>query len=658
MRELRIGTKLKLKSKSNESIVLITNISGSMIELEDIYLGVKLSYSYSQISELIMKDKASFIYTSGYETETENTKSIDFQSYPENLKNTAKKRLLYIEKTIEKNISKYTPETLDPIILEVSNEIGEKGPNWRTLVRWISCYKKAGYSIRGLIPNNNNIGKVKKVLTDEQEFYIERAIEKFKTMERPSIKTVYRDIKTEIDNTNLERSKKNEIKVPNYSTLYNRIKKLAPYEISLAREGKEITRSNFRERKNYKKTTRIQERYDTDHTKLNLFVIDDDTSLPLGRPQITSVIDHYSRSVTGFNIGFEAADLASVIKALKHAFLSKSYILEKYPNIINEWPVYGKPSKLVTDRGKEFESSTIDDICLDLGIILQRNPVKKPWYKARIESHFNVINQELLDNIPGKTFRNIIAKGDYDPSKNAVISFSKFIEIFHIWVVDIYQQTPRADNKLIPDTWWRESAEKYPPIPYSSEKLDIIISISEERKLQRYGLKFDSIIYDSRELFDYRCRKGFIEVKLKYNPDDLGKIYVLDEDKQEFFDVFAQNFEYANRLSKYQHKVIKKYIRDKLNDDVNTENLARAKQEIQNIINSEIKSKKAKSRSRASRFKKITQSEVINNKKHDKITTKKPEKDEIKNIPSNTNMKTQTEKTEYDHELRLGGTFE
>ncbi|WP_299734231.1 transposase family protein [uncultured Endozoicomonas sp.] len=626
MRPIKKGMKLKIQTNGNESLVMIESVNGSKIHLIDLYLGMKSIYSYSELAELIDKDIASYVFTDEDESEINKIGNVDFMSLPGRYKKEAKRRLEYIEQIKEDSISVFTESKILPSIKKVSQRLEEKPPSWRTVIRWINSYNKAGQSIRGLIPNFHRIGREKGRFNNSEEKFIDDAIESYKKMERPSIKTVYCNLKATIENHNQEVTTTQELKVPSYHTFYSRVKRMAPFELSQAREGKLITRAVFRERQGYKKTTRILERAEIDHTKLDLFVVDDDNDIPLGRPIITSIIDHYSRSVLGFNIGFEAADHVSVIKALKHAISTKSYIRKIYPKIINDWPVYGKPARLVTDRGKEFESASMDDICLDLGIVLQRNPAKMPWYKARIESHFNVINRELLDDIPGKTFSSIQDKKEYDPVKNATIRFSKFIELFHIWVVDIYQQTPRAESTLVPDKWWRDSAEKYPPIPVSFKKLDVLISLPGKRKIQKYGIKRDNIIYDSKELFDYRCKYGFVEVKIKYNPDDLGKIFVLNENDGSFFEARAVDFEYADGLSVYQHKKIKEHRKKEIDSCINPVNLAKSKKIMQEIVAGELFHKKTKARYQASRFAKKTQTETISKVKIEKEAKKKKDK--------------------------------
>ncbi|MFX5701149.1 hypothetical protein ABTE07_19995, partial [Acinetobacter baumannii] len=91
---------------------------------------------------------------------------------------------------------------------------------------------------------------------------------------------------------------------PSLTTLINKIKALDPVLVTLHREGKHAAEMEFRVYQMGVSTTRPLERVEIDHTQLDLFVIDDQTGFPLGKPYITAAIDHHTGSVTGFYISF------------------------------------------------------------------------------------------------------------------------------------------------------------------------------------------------------------------------------------------------------------------------------------------------------------------------------------------------------------------
>ncbi len=74
-----------------------------------------------------------------------------------------------------------------------------------------------------------------------------------------------------------------------------------------------------------------------DHSRLDIFVVDESTRLPLGRPWLTLIIDDNTRVVIGYYISFEPPSGVSMTRALKHALEPK----ELYPETKGVWDAWG-----------------------------------------------------------------------------------------------------------------------------------------------------------------------------------------------------------------------------------------------------------------------------------------------------------------------------
>jgi putative transposase len=293
---------------------------------------------------------------------------------------------------------------------------------------------------------------------------------------------------------------------------------------------------------------------------------------------------------------------------LQHAMSSKSYVKKIYPNVKNEWLCAGKPAVIATDRGKEFRGVAFEDACMDLNIIIQHNPAKHPWYKGTVERYFNTLNQQLLCAMPGKVMTKIYDSIDYRPEKNGVISMSTFMEIFHIWVIDVYQCEPRTRKNIIPKDAWKEDLDRVPIVVEDPEKLKLILSESFTAYLGNTGIIKDYINYDSEQLTKYRSLYGFGRVSIKRARDNLGEIYVLDDKSKKHFKVDAVNQEYAKNLSLFQHEIHIKFVKLQLKQKVDIEAISKAKVKIMQIIEEEIlsaKSNKIGAKQRLSRYQNI-----------------------------------------------------
>jgi len=124
------------------------------------------------------------------------------------------------------------------------------------------------------------------------------------------------------------------------------------------------------------KPERVIQRVEIDHTPLDIILLDDEAGKSIGRPYLTLLKDIYSGCLVGYHLTFKAPSFASVAKVICHTLLPKNKS-EKLWNI--EWQCYGKIEVLIVDNGAEFWSKFLEQMCFELGINIQYNPVRKPW---------------------------------------------------------------------------------------------------------------------------------------------------------------------------------------------------------------------------------------------------------------------------------------
>ena len=551
----------------------------------------------------------------------------------------AKRRFCYIEKCISSKINTATKEILEPIILLVSKEIKDlRPPSEITLYRWLSEYKKAEHDVRALIPKfrkgntARNFGKsAGKQLTDSDREHarevteiVDQVInEKYLSPQKLTVQGVYDLLKIRIAEKNRFREEKDKLPTPGKTSIYEAVAKLDEYEKDKARLGKRIADQKHAQYGMGPRPTLPLQRIEIDHTKVDLFIVDDVNRLPIGRPLVTTSVDKYSKMIVGRYVSFEAPGSHSVLQCLKHGIYPKTYLRELFPKIENDWEVYGIPESIACDNGMEFLGKHYADACLQLGIHIDYSPVRQPWYKSTIERFFGVQNKELLHRLPGTSFSNIFEKGDYDPKKNAVITFSSFLEILDTWIVDIYSREAHRGYehtglKGIPAETWREGVANFPPaLPASTINLDVLLRMIEYRTIDSSGIELFSLRYNDPKLSLLRQNKKGEKFLIKYDPSDLGLIYVADIQNGTYIPVPALDQLYASGLSLWQHEIIKKYTRREIQGKVNHEALVRAKAHIQAIVEREFHlTKKTKTRIQGARWMQI------NSKTDDEVSSR------------------------------------
>ncbi len=200
----------------------------------------------------------------------------------------------------------------------------------------------------------------------------------------------------------------------------------------------------------------------------------------------------------------------------------------------------------------------------------------------------------------------MLERGDYDVFQHACISLSAFWKILHIFLLDIYAQRWHEGTGGIPAKIWAENLQAgfIPCLHNTVEEVRILLYRSEERTVQRSGIDFESLRYQSPDLA--RLRSTLPEgtrVRIKYDPADLSALYVFDPTGSgAWLPVPAIDTEYTRGLSLWKHRVIRSYVlRQKQEVDIYA--LAAAKQHIQEIVAREFaQTRKSRGRKTAARF--------------------------------------------------------
>lgn len=121
-----------------------------------------------------------------------------------------------------------------------------------------------------------------------------------------------------------------------------------------------------------------------DHTKADVFVVDEETRKPIGRPWLTLAMDLCSRMVTGLYLSLDAPSRLSASLCLLHSVYDKTTWL-KERQIKEAWPVAGLPDRVHVDNGADFRSRAFKRGCDDAGIAVDWRPPGTPRFGGHIE---------------------------------------------------------------------------------------------------------------------------------------------------------------------------------------------------------------------------------------------------------------------------------
>jgi putative transposase len=377
------------------------------------------------------------------------------------------------------------------------------------------------------------------------------------------------------------------------------------FEKYSARYGHDAALKMFRSVRGHRLASAPLERAEIDHTRLDIFVVDDKTSLPLGRPYVTACIDSYTRCILGIYAGFTPPSYQSVAACLKDCFRPKVNLKDECPEIVNEWAAHGVMRQLVVDGGQEFYSNSLEQVCLSLGIEWCAAPRREPWFKGKIERFFGTFNRGIAHGIPGSTFSNVLEKDDYDPAKHALVKFSTLKSIIRKWIADVYHQETHRALQTSPARMWTSSIRPEDiRLPDESTQFDAVMGRVYRRVLTHKGIEFEGLFYGSPELNELRIKEGSnLEVEIRVDESDIGLIYVVWPKTNITFRAPARNIEYANGISLWQHSIFKKWQKERDPSHQSPYGWLKAQEEIQRRIEDDLNLKRRRTRMRVARFK-------------------------------------------------------
>jgi len=591
---------------------LLKQVDKAMWQLEDQRNGRLQEYSFGELQQKYVNNALIFVNDSEYNLDKKQAERSSKRNEVALLKmdadqiKTLKQQRAYVLAVESLPVSAKLMKTA---INKVWEKLGSQGnpPHWLTVARWKKKYQNSGKETHVLSPKHHRKGNRVRRYSDEILRIIEESVEKvYLTRERNTVKRVLNKVIVEVENLNKDLPAEMQLKVPGIGAVQNAINAIDAFDVYAARYGQLAATRKFRGVLHMNITDRPLQCAEIDHTLLDFMVVDDRTGRPWGRPWLTVCIDSNTRCILGIYIGFEPPSYLSVARCLRHVFMPKINLREMYPEIENEWLAHGLMEKLVVDNGLEFHGNSLESVCLALNIDLQYTPRKTPWWKGKVERAIGSINRGVAHGNPGTTFSNIFEKGDYDPVKNAVMTLDALKLILNKWVCDVYHQKPHNGlDGITPSVKWSSSIKPEEiMLPDNPARLDAILGSSEQRMVTHKGIEYLGLFYNSTDLIDLRRRIGdTFKTEIRVDAGNLGHIYVIAPDNSEVIKVPCLHQEYAAGLTRWQHDICKRYVREHRELGDNPNGWRHALEAISEIVLKEVfNGKKTKLHARAARF--------------------------------------------------------
>lgn len=358
--------------------------------------------------------------------------------------------------------------------------------------------------------------------------------------------------------------------------------------------------------------------YEIDSTVSDLYLVSNfSRNIVVGKAVLYIIVDVYSRLITGFYTGLEESSWIAAMMAYMNMNENKVEFCKKYNININEedWPSYGIPSKINTDRGESISKAS-DQLVKHLGITIENNPPYCPDMKGIVERWFKGINESLQKYIPGGVRKDHKQRGGKDYRSNAVLTIREFNEIvikhilsYNNTILQSFSMSKdMIDNELLPtpsNIWNYGSANKLlftTNVP--KDKMMLALMPKDKASITRGGILFKGLFYtcDTGLRNEWFLRKPQLpkHVDIAYDPRNLNKIYIYDSKTMSFetCNMLEKSFKDFNDISLDELIKIRSF-ESKLKKMNNTENISlqiNAHHDMKNIIDNAVKRSKKESK--------------------------------------------------------------
>ena len=482
--------------------------------------------------------------------------------FPSKHSQEALRRRTYLEGITEGQTMLPSKDILRDKIIEVARKLGDMCvPSISTIRRWYT--KFSGSDVVKLVPKHAAKGRAN-VIAGELEGTLQDVIDEiYLKLERPKISTVVGEYLKRIDERNALRLPSGQLIKPCGMTIRRYISKLDPYEVDVHRLGKHAANKKHRVAGGVLVVSGILDRWEIDHTLLDVLLVDEETGLVIGRPYITIVLDKFSRMIMGYLIHLAAPNTETVLRVIERSIRPKADFLKRFPKVQNEWRAHGMPARIVPDNAAEFHADDLIAGFNELGIEIMYPRSRGPEMKGSVERFFRTLNMGLIHNLPGTTFSNTQEKADYKSEEHACFTLAQLEASVVKWVVDSYHQTPhRGLSKRTPaQVWGLGELSQLIKLPVDPDALECILARRSSVKVHHYGIEVGGYGYHSPELAELRMRmKPNEDLSVRYR-DEVGHVWAYDRFRNVFFQVHVKDKRMLG-LSRELLKAAKKSLKE------------------------------------------------------------------------------------------------
>lgn len=335
--------------------------------------------------------------------------------------------------------------------------------------------------------------------------------------------------------------------------------------------------------------------FEMDATEADVCIVSKYSRKPIGRPMVYLAVDVATRLITGFHVsltgGSDAILLCFCSMVEDKVELCKRYDISIAPS---RWPSIGLPKSISTDRGSDFMSGRIRDLCERFDIEITNLPAYRPDLKGCVEKAFDCLQSRYKPLLRGHGTIEIekTRTGAAPVQTKACLDLSEYTKILLKCII-FYNSSrvlsfPREPNMVADNVkpvsaslWeWMVLHGRSDLIQTNVEDIKLMLLPRGRASITRSGLLFNGLRYDTH-VFDMTPEyvdagiRGNKKVSVAYNEDSTERIYLIRNGQYILFTLTTASIMYSNLsfpevhlLQQEENEARKKAARDQIADAV------------------------------------------------------------------------------------------
>lgn len=416
----------------------------------------------------------------------------------------------------------------------------EHPPSPTTLRRWLKIYKMYGFQPMSLCDNYMASGNDHSRFPGELTKLMDKHARLYLDEKQPTLKSIRQSLCEAIRRRSkqLAAEGKAPLPIPSRRAFETVVKRLDPFQVYAARNGVEAAKRKYSIVRNGLEVTRPLEVVQGDghtiplSTLMSMSEIWERLSpkakaeIERSRLKVSVILDVATRCVLGLLLVKDVSS-ASSVETLRMAVSDKRE-LARALGCGTAWDMMGTFETITTDNGTEYANEWFQTAVLGLHAEASFPPAGTPQLRGHIERFFRTMHTDLFSRFSGRTFENVVRKGDYDPEGNASLFIDDLWRLIVRWVVDVYHNTPHSGlGGETPRSAWLRLTQLYPPqLPPDVDRARHLFGVDVDRKIGNHGVRVLGLNYQSVELQKLRRLKPNGKVRVRIDRADIGHISV------------------------------------------------------------------------------------------------------------------------------------